>query len=214
MLELLLLVCLIILVVLIVSNLSIFYSHAATLELFSFEIRSTNPPLEPLPSLLLATLTALLFVASILAHELAHAAAFRSRGIPVRGITLFMFGGYTQGANEAEKPVDELLIAGVGPLTTTVLGLLFLAMHVAAKGAESGDRVIPKVDLVVLSRTSELLHHEVERGISSQHDVQILVHRVVGWAQSYDGCRWETISRARNEGKRRGAAAWRCSSAG
>jgi Zn-dependent protease/predicted transcriptional regulator len=127
---------LIILVVLIVSNLSIFYSHPATLRLFSFEIRSTNPPLEPLPSLLLATLTALLFVASILAHELAHAAAFRSRGIPVRGITLFMFGGYTQGDSEAEKPVDELLIAGVGPLTTTVLGLVFLALHVAAKGAD------------------------------------------------------------------------------
>jgi hypothetical protein len=82
------------------------------------------------------------------------------------------------------------------------------ALAVAAKDAESGDRVIPKVDLVVLSRTSELLHHEVERGISSQHDVQILVHRVLGRAQSNEGCRWETISRARNEGKRRGAAAW------
>jgi len=82
------------------------------------------------------------------------------------------------------------------------------ALAAGAMDAESGDRVIPKVDLVVLTRTSELLHREVERGIRSQHEVQILLHRVVGRAQSYDGCRWETISRARNEGKRRGAAAW------
>ena len=76
------------------------------------------------------------------------------------------------------------------------------------EGRESGDLVIPEVDLVVLTRTSELLHRDVERGISSQHDVQIMLHRVVGRARSYDRCRWETISRARNEGKQCGAAPW------
>ena len=46
--------------------------------------------------------------------------------------------------------------------------------------AETGDRVTPNVDLVVLTRDLGLLHPEVERGFSSQHEVQLVVHRVLG----------------------------------
>src|SRR5947209_19547743 len=55
----------------------------------------------------LAVLTSVLFIASILAHELAHAAMFKARGIEVRGITLYMFGGLTAAKSEARRPVDE-----------------------------------------------------------------------------------------------------------
>jgi Zn-dependent protease len=123
------------LAILITYNLSVFYSREAILPVLWFQIRSTSPPLSQGPALALAVLTTLLFVGSILAHELAHAVAFRARGIPVRGITLFMFGGYTVGGTEATKPADELLIAGVGPATTAVLGIGFLGLHVAAGGA-------------------------------------------------------------------------------
>lgn len=68
--------------------------------------------------------------------------------------------------------------------------------------------MFPNVDLVVLTRTSEPLQREVERGISSQHETQIILHRVVGRARSADRCRWETIARARNEGRRCGTAPW------
>ncbi len=82
----------------------------------------------------LAALTSVLFVASILAHELAHAGMFIARGIPVNGITLYMFGGLTSAKTEAKKPVDEFLVTVVGPLTTAALGGLFLLLHVAGRG--------------------------------------------------------------------------------
>jgi Zn-dependent protease/predicted transcriptional regulator len=80
-------------------------------------------------ALALAALTSVLFVASILAHELAHALMFRARGIPVRGITLYMLGGVTQGEAEAKHPIDEFLVTFVGPLTTAILGVVFLLLH-------------------------------------------------------------------------------------
>jgi Zn-dependent protease len=74
----------------------------------------------------LAALTSILFVLSILAHELAHAVLFRLRGIPVLGVTLHMFGGVTEGGSEAQRPWDEFIVAIAGPLTTGLLGAAFL----------------------------------------------------------------------------------------
>jgi glycosyltransferase involved in cell wall biosynthesis len=68
--------------------------------------------------------------------------------------------------------------------------------------------VIPRVDLVVLTRHAEPLHPEVERGIREQHAVDLVVHCIVGAARANDHCRWDAIARARNEGKLRGSAPW------
>jgi Zn-dependent protease len=64
---------------------------------------------------------ALLFLASILIHELSHSVVARTKGIPVQGITLFAFGGVSQTRMDAENPADEFQIAGVGPLTSLIL---------------------------------------------------------------------------------------------
>ncbi|MFF4804324.1 site-2 protease family protein [Streptomyces sp. NPDC001351] len=70
----------------------------------------------------LALLTALAFLASLLAHELAHAVVARRNGVQVEGITLWMLGGVARLRTEAPTPAAELRIAGVGPLTSAVLG--------------------------------------------------------------------------------------------
>jgi Zn-dependent protease len=60
----------------------------------------------------------------------------RSRGIPVQGITLFIFGGVAQTTKEAERPVDEFLITVVGPMASLALAGLFWS--IGALGSELG----------------------------------------------------------------------------
>ncbi|WP_129842453.1 site-2 protease family protein [Streptomyces sp. RFCAC02] len=67
---------------------------------------------------------ALLFLLSLLAHELAHAVVARRHGIPVEDITLWLLGGATRLRDEAPGPAAEARVAGAGPLVSVVLGLL------------------------------------------------------------------------------------------
>lgn len=78
--------------------------------------------------LLMGTVATLLFFASLLAHELSHSVVARTKGIEVEGITLFIFGGMARTRMESEEPMDELLIAGIGPVTSFALGALFFGI--------------------------------------------------------------------------------------
>jgi Zn-dependent protease len=72
-----------------------------------------------------AVVMTIAFFASVLVHELAHSVVAKARGVSVRGITLFLFGGATHADLETKEPRDELVIAAVGPLTSLVLSGLF-----------------------------------------------------------------------------------------
>ncbi|MDI6858573.1 MAG: site-2 protease family protein [Dehalococcoidia bacterium] len=67
----------------------------------------------------------LVFFASLLMHELAHSWVARGRGVDVRGITLFLFGGVSNLKGEPKSAEDEFVIAIVGPLTSLGMGLVF-----------------------------------------------------------------------------------------
>ena len=72
-----------------------------------------------------AILSALLLFVSVLVHELSHSFVARMRGLPVEGITLFIFGGVSTLRGEAEKAWDEFTIAIVGPITSAILAAIF-----------------------------------------------------------------------------------------
>ena len=65
------------------------------------------------------------FFASIVLHELAHSMVARRFRIPVKSITLFVFGGVAQITREAARPLQELLMALAGPLMSLALGAAF-----------------------------------------------------------------------------------------
>ena len=69
--------------------------------------------------------TSLLFFASVLAHELAHSLVGRANGVPVKSITLFIFGGVAQMTREATKASAELKMAAAGPACSLAIGVLF-----------------------------------------------------------------------------------------
>ncbi|MDH7602640.1 MAG: site-2 protease family protein [Armatimonadota bacterium] len=74
---------------------------------------------------MMGLVAAVLLFLSVLTHEISHSAVARERGIPVRGIVLFLFGGMSQTADEPKTPRDEFEIAIAGPATSAGLGVLF-----------------------------------------------------------------------------------------
>lgn len=74
---------------------------------------------------LVGVAAAVVFFLGLLAHEVSHAVVARRNGLPVKGITLWLFGGVAELGGEAGTPGAELRIAGIGPLVSLLIGLLF-----------------------------------------------------------------------------------------
>jgi Zn-dependent protease len=73
-----------------------------------------------------AVVTAVAYLGSLLAHELAHSLVARRNGLAVEGITLWLLGGVSRLQGEVPDPGAEVRVAGVGPLVSLVLGGAFL----------------------------------------------------------------------------------------
>lgn len=68
---------------------------------------------------------AILFLGSLLAHELAHALVARKFGVEVKGLTLWLFGGVASLGGEAKTPSADFRIAIAGPATSLSLAIGF-----------------------------------------------------------------------------------------
>lgn len=99
----------------------------ALLVSYSLYVRyaTVYPNLRTSASITLGIATAILFFGSVLTHELSHSLMAKARDIPVKGITLFMFGGATLAKVESRGPWDEFIISVVGPLTSFALAAVF-----------------------------------------------------------------------------------------
>jgi Zn-dependent protease/CBS domain-containing protein len=90
-----------------------------------------------------AAAASLFFFASVLVHELAHAFVAAAYGLPVRKITLFLFGGISNVESKPLTPHAELTSALMGPLSSVGLGLAFVWPTVALARATGADLTDP-----------------------------------------------------------------------
>ena len=80
---------------------------------------------------------AALFYGSIILHEFAHAVTARAFHLPVHGITLVFWGGYTETHSSERGPLASFLISAAGPVTTLAIGGAFWLGAAATDGVLS-----------------------------------------------------------------------------
>ena len=93
--------------------------------------------LAPGMALLLGIAGALGLFISIVLHEFSHAIVARRYDIPIKGITLFIFGGVAEMEDEPPSARSELLMAIAGPIASYVLAVLFQSLALALPGTAS-----------------------------------------------------------------------------
>src|SRR5260370_4131962 len=79
-------------------------------------------------------ISAFVYLASLLAHELAHSIVAVRRGVKVEGITLWLFGGVSRFSSESSPAGGQAWITFVAPVTSLVLGVVFFLLSVALGG--------------------------------------------------------------------------------
>lgn len=73
---------------------------------------------------LMGLVAALGFFVCILLHEMGHALVARSQGMPIRGITLFLFGGVAETGDEPSSAGNEFFMAIAGPVVSVILAII------------------------------------------------------------------------------------------
>lgn len=71
---------------------------------------------------------------SIVLHELAHSLVARRFDMPIKGITLFIFGGVAEMQDEPTSPKGEFLMAAAGPIMSFLLAAAFYLLTIAVAG--------------------------------------------------------------------------------
>ena len=108
-------------------------AFVVTFQLAVFQFPSMHAGWDPALYWVAGAVAALLFFTSVVAHELSHALVARRFGVNVKNITLFIFGGAAHLESDPKRPRDEAVIAGVGPVTSLIVGIVFLTLAIAVR---------------------------------------------------------------------------------
>jgi len=101
--------------------LAILIAWSLSVGLFPFQYNNLSPQTYWLMGIVGA---AGLFI-SIIVHEISHSLVARRFGIPMGGITLFIFGGVAEMNEEPPSSKSEFLMAVVGPFSSFLIALVF-----------------------------------------------------------------------------------------
>ncbi len=106
----------------------------------STAVLPAGAPDQPLVAyVLVAAAVAVLFLAGLLAHELAHSLVARRYGVGVRRITLWLLGGVSELDGDPPTPRAEFLIAAAGPFVSLLFGGLAAGGAALANAASAGQ---------------------------------------------------------------------------
>ena len=117
------------------------YSWFVIFALLTWTLAGSYYPAEfkdwpPLLYWFIGAVTAIMLFASVLLHELGHSVVALRYKVPVRSITLFLFGGVAQIGAEPPSAIAEFLIASAGPLVSLALAVLFYMVQPLVTGME------------------------------------------------------------------------------
>lgn len=117
------------------------YSWFLIFALFTWSLAESYYPAEfknwpPLLYWFIGALTAIMLFVSVLLHELGHSVMALRYKMPVRSITLFIFGGVAQIGAEPPSAVAEFLIAIAGPAVSFALAVFFYSVQPAVTGIQ------------------------------------------------------------------------------
>jgi len=87
-----------------------------------FQLNTASSPALYIP---MAVVTTFFFFVSVLLHELSHSMVANRNGVPIKRITLFVFGGVAQMSRDVPSPGVEFKMAVAGPLCSYVLSVVF-----------------------------------------------------------------------------------------
>jgi Zn-dependent protease/CBS domain-containing protein len=79
---------------------------------------------------------------SLILHELSHSVVARRYGLPIRGITLFIFGGVAEMEEEPANPKTEFLMAIAGPIASLLLAAAFYILSLLGEAGGVPEAVL------------------------------------------------------------------------
>lgn len=86
---------------------------------------------------IISAIASLLLFGSVVAHELGHSFVAMARGIPVKSITLFIFGGVASLSQDTQDARTEFQVAIAGPAVSFLIALVSVGLTYLLEGVSS-----------------------------------------------------------------------------